>query len=67
MPTVVIEGGELSIELKRRLVTEISATVSRIYEWPSERVVVVIHENPDENVARGGVLLADRKQEALEH
>lgn len=61
MPTVVIEGGELSIELKRRLVTEISATVSRIYEWPSERVVVVIHENPDENVARGGVLLADRK------
>ena len=61
MPTVTVEGPRLPLSRKRRLVEVISRQVAAIYRWPVERVVVIIHENPDANVARGGVLLADWK------
>ena len=61
MPTVIVEGRTLDIGRKRQLVLEITEVVSRIYEWPRERIIVVIHENSDENAARGGILLADRR------
>ena len=60
MPTVTIEGPPLSLNKKRELVSSITDIISRTYEWPVERIIVIIHENPDENVARGGVLLSDR-------
>ena len=60
MPTTIIEGPPLPLNKKRELVSAITDIISRTYEWPAERVIVIIHENPDENVARGGVLLSDR-------
>ncbi|MBI4574630.1 MAG: aldehyde dehydrogenase family protein [candidate division NC10 bacterium] len=61
MPTVTVEGPRLPLSRKRRLVEVISRQVAAICRWPVERVAVIIHENPDANVARGGVLLADWK------
>lgn len=63
MPTIIIEGPSLPVEKKRKLVSSVTDIVSKIYEWPAERVIVIIHENPDENAARGGRLLSDRKNE----
>ncbi len=60
MPTAIIEGPPLNIKKKRTLVSAITEVISKTYEWPAERIIVIIHENPDENVARGGKLLADK-------
>lgn len=56
-----MEGPPLPLEKKRTLVGSITEMVSGIYDWPAERIIVIIRENIDENVARGGVLIADRK------
>lgn len=61
MPTVTVEGSRLPLPRKRGLVEALSRQVAAIYRWPVERVVVIIHENPDANVGRGGLLLADRE------
>ena len=60
MPTITIEGPPIPFDRKRKLVSSLTRVVSDIYEWPYERIIVIIHENPDENVARGGVLLSDK-------
>jgi 4-oxalocrotonate tautomerase len=60
MPLVIIEGPPLTIEKKRVVVSSITDIISEIYEWPAERIIVIIHENPDENVASGGILLSDK-------
>jgi len=60
MPTIVIEGPRLSLSKKRALVRELTALVASAYNWPAENIVVILRENSDENVARGGRLLIDR-------
>ncbi len=62
MPTVVIEGPPLPVARKRKLVDALTRVVSKAYGWRAEKLIVLIHENADENVARGGVLLCDRKK-----
>ncbi len=59
MPTVIIEGPALPVEKKRVLAAVLTRAISQIYDWPEERVIIVIHENPDENVARGGQLRSE--------
>jgi len=62
MPTTIIEGPPLPLNKKQELVSSITDIISRTYEWPVEKVIVIIHENPDENVAGGGVLLSIKKE-----
>jgi 4-oxalocrotonate tautomerase family enzyme len=59
MPTVIIEGPPLAIRRKRRLAEAVTRLVAMAYDWPEENVILVLHENPDQNVARGGRLLKD--------
>jgi phenylpyruvate tautomerase PptA (4-oxalocrotonate tautomerase family) len=56
MPTIVVEGPRLSLSTKRKLARELTALVASAYEWPEENIVVILRENSDENVARGGIL-----------
>ena len=63
MPTITIEGPKRSLEVKRRLVAQITDLVAEAYQWERSRVIVILRENPDENVARGGILLADRNRQ----
>jgi 4-oxalocrotonate tautomerase len=60
MPTIIIEGPPLPIKKKRELVSSITNIVSKIYNWPAKNIIVIIHENPDDNVGRGGILVSDR-------
>lgn len=59
MPTVIIEGPRINLSRKRSLIQKLTALVATAYDWPSENIVVILRENPDENVARGGRLLID--------
>ena len=65
MPTIVVEGPRLSLSTKRKLARELTALVASAYEWPEENIVVILRENSDENVARGGILLADRPPQRM--
>jgi 4-oxalocrotonate tautomerase len=62
MPTVIIEGPRISLEKKRSLVRKLTTVVASAYDWPLENIVVILRENPDENVARGGRLLIDGRK-----
>jgi 4-oxalocrotonate tautomerase len=59
MPTVIIEGPRINLSRKRSLIQMLRALVASAYDWPLENIVVILRENPDENVARRGRLLND--------
>jgi len=45
---------------KARLVKEITETMVRVIGTKAENVRIVIHEEPEENLAHGGKLLSDQ-------
>ena len=61
MPEVIIELAEgRTLDQKRRLVRDITRVVVETCEVQPEAVLVIIHENPKTDKAKGGVLFADR-------
>ncbi|MBC7238391.1 MAG: 2-hydroxymuconate tautomerase family protein [Chloroflexi bacterium] len=62
MPNIVIEGPILKdMEKKRKLVEKVTEAAVEAYGLPKEAIVVIIKENPPENVGVGGKLIADRR------
>ena len=60
MPNVTIEGPKIDdVEVKRTLVKEITDAVEKAYKLPRQVYVVLIKENPTENVGVGGKLVID--------
>ncbi len=62
MPTITVEGPALSTDSKRELVRRFTETAREVYDI--EDIIVLIKENPPENVGVGGQLIADRQQNA---
>ena len=63
MPTATMSGPPIEdIEVKRKLVKEITDAMEKAYKIPREAYIVVIKENPPENVGIGGELLIDRRK-----
>lgn len=63
MPNVIIDGPRIEdIEVKRVLVKEITDALEKAYKIRREAYVVIIRENPPENVSVGGRLIADRNK-----
>ncbi len=63
MPNITIEGPKIKdIAVKRTLVKELTGAATKAYGLPAEVIVVVIKENPPENVAVGGRLIADKRK-----
>ncbi len=60
MPTITIDGPKLGVERKRKLVKTVYDAAYEVYGI--EHIVVLIRENPPENVGVGGVLIADRRK-----
>jgi 4-oxalocrotonate tautomerase len=61
MPNINIDGPIIKdIEKKKLLVKEMTDAAVKAYGLPREAIVVLIKENPPENVGVGGKLLADR-------
>ncbi len=62
MPIITIEGPPVSDPgVRRNLVEELTNAAVRAYALPKEKIIVLIRENTPEQVAVGGVLIADRK------
>ena len=67
MPTITAEGPPIKeLDRKRTLVQEMTDAATKAYGLPKDVIVVVIKENPPENVAVGGKLIVDRRQSAPE-
>ena len=63
MPNITVEGPPIKeLEKKRELAQEMTEAAVRAYGLPKEVIVVVIKENPPENVSVGGQLICDRKK-----
>jgi len=63
MPSATIEGPKIEdIEIKRVLVKEITDALEKAYKLPRQVYVVLIKENPPENVGSGGQLILDKKK-----
>lgn len=61
MPTVTVEGPSIKdLERKRSLTSEITDALEKAYGLPRDVYVVVIKENPPENVCVGGEMVCDR-------
>ena len=62
MPNIDVDGPMIKdMDKKRALVREITDAAVRAFGLPPETIVVVIRENPPENVGVGGELIIDRR------
>ncbi len=61
MPAITVEGPRIdSLEAKRELVRKMTDAAVEAYRLPAAAMVVLIKENPPENVGVGGKLVIDR-------
>jgi 4-oxalocrotonate tautomerase len=61
MPEVIIElAAGRSLDQKRSLVKDITDAVVRNTGSPADAVIVIIHETPLTDKAKGGVLFSER-------
>lgn len=61
MPTATVDGPIIEdLDKKRQLTLEITDALEKAYGLPRQVFVVVIKENPPENVCVGGELICDR-------
>lgn len=60
MPTITVEGPKLGVDKKRELVKKLTQAAVDVYNI--EHIIVLIKENPPENVGLSGELLADRRK-----
>lgn len=62
MPVINIDGPAIKdIEKKRTLVKELTDAAVKAYGLPRGSIIVLVKENPPENVGVGGELVSDRK------
>lgn len=63
MPVITVSGPVADIECKRKLAEGLTKVAAEAYGFPAKAIIVIIQENPRENVGVGGVLVADREPE----
>jgi 4-oxalocrotonate tautomerase len=61
MPNVYVEGPPITDEQKREMSIEMTDTAARVYGLPKQAMIVVIKENPPENVCVGGRMVCDER------
>ena len=60
MPVITVEASPLSHDVKEKLEKALTDAASEITNIPKDAFVVIVKENPFENMAQGGVLLSER-------
>jgi 4-oxalocrotonate tautomerase len=62
MPNITVDGPAIrDLDKKRELVRSMTDAAVKAFSLPAEAIVVILKENPPENVGVGGELLVDRK------
>lgn len=65
VPIITVNGPPVEdLERKREFVKDVTDAAARFYEFPKEKIAVLIKENRPENVGVGGRLIADRVKPA---
>ena len=64
MPVIRVDGPQISVDKKRELVKRLTEVAAEVYGMGKEHIIVLIRENPPENVGVGGELIADRRKES---
>jgi len=62
MPVIQIDVGKISKEQKTELIKAFTEKASSILNIPEKSFVVLIRENPEDNVGIGGIPLAERNK-----
>jgi 4-oxalocrotonate tautomerase len=63
MPRIIVQATKgRSLEQKRGLVRDLTKAMCDNFDVEPDQVTVVIQESDPENIAKGGVLAADRSQ-----
>ena len=60
MPIVNVSGPALNVEKKRDLARRLTEIMCDVYQRPAGHIIVIVQENPPENISIGGTLVADR-------
>ena len=61
MPVVTIEMAVgRTLEQKRRIVEEVTATLASVLQIDPAEVTILVHELPRESIAKAGRLLSER-------
>ncbi|HTX54493.1 MAG TPA: 4-oxalocrotonate tautomerase DmpI [Candidatus Baltobacteraceae bacterium] len=64
MPNISIDGPRIAdLAKKRELVRTVTDAAVKAFGLPRQTIVILLKENPPENVAIGGELLVDRTPE----
>ncbi len=66
MPLIVFESGALTKEVKAELIQQLTDVSAKVTGIPKELFFVTIHELPDEDIAVGGVTVAELKRKLAE-
>ena len=62
MPVITVEGPPIADPAVRRaMVDKLTTAAAGAYGMPKEKIIIMIRENAPDQVAVGGVLIADRK------
>jgi len=64
MPVIRVDGPQISVDKKRELAKRLTEAAAEVYGMGKEHIIVLIRENPPENVSVGGELVVDRRKEA---
>jgi 4-oxalocrotonate tautomerase len=60
MPIINVSGPSLDVEQKRAMARGLTDVAAKVYRRAPQHIIVIIQENPPENVSIGGTLVADR-------
>ncbi|MEZ8220128.1 4-oxalocrotonate tautomerase [Candidatus Fervidibacteria bacterium JGI MDM2 JNZ-1-D12] len=64
MPVIRVDGPQISVDKKRELARRLTEVAAEVYGMDKEHIIVLIRENPPENVGVGGELVIDRRKKA---
>ena len=54
MPVITVEGGQISSNQKKELISKMTQLASEILQIPPDFFMITIKELPDENIGIGG-------------
>ena len=54
MPVITVEGGQISSNQKKELISQMTQLASEILQIPPDFFMITIKELPDENIGIGG-------------
>ena len=63
MPFITVEAGSLTKDQKVSLAKNLTKTAAEVMKLPEDAFIVFMKENSYDNIAAGGVLLSERKEQ----